>query len=180
MQQSRSHPMSRRRVLAMAVGAGAVAVLSSCGFALRGEPSFSFTHLSVTGLANGEVTQALRRALGSAGLQTAQGLAVPAGTEPRARAVLVVLVDQTERAVVGQTADGRVRELQLRTRYRFRLEEPSGRILVDNTELLMERDLSFTETDAISKASEEALFFREMRADIVQQVLRRLAGVQLN
>ncbi|HMN94720.1 MAG TPA: LPS assembly lipoprotein LptE [Hydrogenophaga sp.] len=162
------------------MGVGAVAVLSGCGFALRGEPSFPFTHLSVTGLAGGEVTRALRQTLGSAGLQTAEGLAVPEGTDPRARAVLVVLVDQTERAVVGQTADGRVRELQLRTRYRFRLEEASGRILVDNTELLMERDLSYSETEALSKAAEEDLSFREMRADIVQQVLRRLSAARLN
>jgi LPS-assembly lipoprotein len=172
--------LPRRHVLGMTLGIGVAAVLPGCGFALRGEPVFAFSHLSVTGLAGGEVTQALRRALGSAGVPTQEGLAVPPGTDARARVVLVVLTDQMERAAVGQTADGRVRELQLRRRYRFRVENPAGRLLIDNTELLMERDLSFSETEALSKAAEEELSFREMQADIVQQVMRRLAAVRLD
>jgi LPS-assembly lipoprotein len=78
---------------------------------------------------------------------------------------------------VGQTAVGQVRELQLRTRFRFRLRTLSGRQLLDDTELLLERDISFTETAVLAKDAEEALLFRNMQADIVQQVMRRLAAV---
>ena len=81
-----------------------------------------------------------------------------------------------ERVAVGQTAAGQVRELQLRTRFRFRLRTPADRILIDDTELLLERDLSFNETQVLSKAAEEELLYRDMVNDIVQQVVRRLAS----
>jgi LPS-assembly lipoprotein len=91
--------------------------------------------------------------------------------------VLRVLQDQRERAVVGQTASGQVRELQLRTRFRFNLQTADERILIDDTELLLERDLSFNETQVLAKDAEELLLYRDMTSDIVQQVVRRLAAV---
>jgi len=168
----------RRRLL----GASALAVsalLGGCGFALRGAPSFSFQVMQVTGLESGGVTRALRGALESSGVRTIGSNAQASARGLAPQVVLAVLVDQVERAVVGQTADGRVRELQLRTRYRFRLDTPAGRTLIEDNELLMERDLSFSETAALSKSAEQDLSFRDMQADIVQQVLRRLAAVSL-
>lgn len=167
---------SRRRLLGAGVLA-ASAMLGGCGFALRAAPTFSFQVMRVTGLENGGVTRALRGALESSGVRTIGSSTAAPGLTPQV--LLVVLVDQVERAVVGQTADGRVRELQLRTRYRFRLETPSGRTLIEDNELLMERDLSFSETAALSKSAEQDLSFRDMQTDIVQQVLRRLAAVNL-
>ena len=122
---------------------------------------------------------ALRRALGVSGVPVFVS-ATPASPQGAAgQVVMTVLVDQRERVVVGQTAVGQVRELQLRSRFRFRLRTASERQLLDDTELLLERDISFTETAALAKEAEEALLFRDMQADIVQQVMRRLAAVKL-
>ena len=49
----------------------------------------------------------------------------------------------------------------------------------DETELLLVRDISYTETAALAKEAEEALQYRDMQRDIVQQVMRRLAAVRL-
>jgi len=89
-----------------------------------------------------------------------------------------VLTDQRERSVVGQTASGQVRELQLRTRFRFRLANAAGKLLLEDVELLLERDISFTETAVLAKEAEEATLYRDMQSDIVQQVMRRLSAVQ--
>jgi len=51
----------------------------------------------------------------------------------------------------------------------------AGRELIPATELLLTRDMSYSETIALAKEQEEALLFRGMRGDIVQQLLRRLA-----
>ncbi len=51
--------------------------------------------------------------------------------------------------------------------------------LLDETELLLVRDISYTETAALAKEAEEALQFRDMQRDIVQQTMRRLAAVTL-
>ena len=71
-----------------------------------------------------------------------------------------------------------VGELQLRLRIKFRLRTPTGVELIPDTELLQQRDVSYNETIALSKEGEEALLFRNMQTDLVQQLLRRLAAAK--
>jgi LPS-assembly lipoprotein len=49
---------------------------------------------------------------------------------------------------------------------------------IDGVELSQQRDLSFTETAALSKEIEQAMMYRDMQSDIVQQMMRRLAMVK--
>jgi LPS-assembly lipoprotein len=70
-----------------------------------------------------------------------------------------------------------VRDLTLRTRLSFRLRTPAGRVLIRDTELLLSRDMSYNETDALAKEQEETMLYRGMQSDIVDQVMRRLAAV---
>jgi LPS-assembly lipoprotein len=79
---------------------------------------------------------------------------------------------------VGINALGQVRELQLRLRVRFRLRTPEGVTWIDSVELAQQRDLSFTETAALSKEIEQGMLYRDMQTDIVQQIMRRLAMVK--
>ena len=90
-----------------------------------------------------------------------------------------MLQEQQERVVVGLNTTGQVRELQLRLRVRFRLRTPTGTELLPSTELVQQRDISYDESHALAKEAEEALLFRSMRTDIVQQILRRLATVHM-
>ena len=53
-----------------------------------------------------------------------------------------------------------------------------GYELIADTELVQERDISFNESAALSKEAEEQLLYRDMRSDLVQQVLRRLGAVR--
>ena len=71
-----------------------------------------------------------------------------------------------------------LRELQLRLRVRFRLRTPTGGEPIPNTEIVQQRDISYNETQALAKEAEEALLYRNMQSDIVQQILRRLAAVK--
>jgi LPS-assembly lipoprotein len=66
----------------------------------------------------------------------------------------------------------------LRLRFRFRLRTRDGYELISDTELVQERIISFNESAALSKEAEEQLLYRDMRSDIVQQVLRRLGAVR--
>jgi len=158
-------------MLALLVG------LPGCGFALRGTPRFAFESLRLQGSESTPVARELQQTLVDAGVRVF-GTALPASPEGETGQVLLtVLADQRERSVVGQTAAGQVRELQLRTRFRFSLATASGKQLLEETELLLERDISFTETAVLAKDAEEALLYRDMQGDIVQQVLRRLAAV---
>ena len=77
------------------------------------------------------------------------------------------------------TAAGQVTEFQLRARFRFRLRSVAGKVLIAPTEILQSRDMSYTESAALAKEQEEATLYRSMQSDIVSQVLRRLASVQM-
>ncbi len=100
-------------------------------------------------------------------------------TPGQADVLLQAITDKRERSVVASTGAGQVRELQLRVRFEFRLVSPGGRVLIAPTELLLTRDMSYSETFALAKAQEEAELLAAMQDDIVQQVLRRLAQVNL-
>lgn len=174
---------ARRVALQGLVGVGSTALLAGltgCGFALRQAPTFAFDSVLVAGLETGVVSRGLQQALVASGMRVltaSAGRPSPEGA-PGAQVVLLVIQDQHERVVSGQTNAGQVREITLRGRFKFRLSTPAGKYLIEDTELLLERDISYSETSALAKAAEEATIFRDMDGDIVQQVLRRLAAVK--
>lgn len=164
--------MQRRTLLPLL----AAAPLAACGFRLRGVPEFGFGTLYIAAPGTSPLARELQRTLAGSGSQL-QVLRDPA-TLPTAQAILDILQEQQERVVVGQSAAGQVRELQLRLRVRFRLRTPAGVELIPGTEILQQRDISYNETIALAKEAEEALLFRTMQTDIVQQLMRRLAAVR--
>ena len=165
----------RRRTLLALLPAPAL-LLAGCGFKLRGVQQFAFRSVYIAAPDNSPLARELRRTLLGAG-DTVQVLTEP-GQRLQAEAILEVLSEQHERSVVGLNASGQVRELQLRLRMRFRLVTPSGEEWIPNTELLQQRDISYNETIALAKEAEEALLYRNMQTDLVQQLLRRLAAVK--
>ncbi len=61
----------------------------------------------------------------------------------------------------------------------MRLFTPDGVDLIPETELRQQRDVSYNESQALAKESEEALLYRDMQSDLVQQLMRRLAVVRV-
>ena len=162
----------RRRALIGPFAAAAAAVVAGCGFELRRTPEMSFQTIALTGFApRSPLAEELRRTLGSR--------VKVVDTPDRADVVLHVLLDRRERSVVASTASAQVRELQLRLRFHFQLTNPGGRELAPVAELLLSRDMIYSETVALAKAQEEAELFAAMQTDVVQQVARRLAQLKL-
>jgi LPS-assembly lipoprotein len=173
MWSSERAPMaSRRGWLRGALGSAALLMLAGCGFQLRQAPTMPFERIQLQGFrARSPLQEGLRQALGD----VATVVEAPA----QAQVVLESTEDTRERSVVATTAAGQVRELTLRVRFVFRLSTPAGRELMPPRELLLSRDLSYNETNALAKEQEEAQLYRAMQSDIVQQVLRRLSAARL-
>src|SRR5215831_4697865 len=134
--------MPRRRALIAPLLAGAW--LGACGFQLRGATELPFSRIALEGFApRSLLAEELRRTL----TQSAQVVATPA----QAQVVLYALSDRRERSVVASTTAGQVRELTLRVRLEFKLTTPGGRELIPTTELLLSRDMSYSETVALAK-----------------------------
>ena len=146
-------------------------LVAGCGFQLRGTTELPFSRIALEGFApRSPLADELRRTLA----QSAQVVANPA----QAQVVLHALADRRERSVVAQTTAAQVRELQLRVRLEFKLTTPGGRELIPATELLLTRDMSFSETVVLAKEYEEAQLMKAMQSDIVGQLMRRLAHVK--
>ncbi len=160
----------RRRLLLALWPAGLAVALGGCGFALKRPPELPFKRMYLAGFKPlSPMADELRRQLRlSPGVQVVE----EAG---QADAILESLVDAQEQVVVASTTAGQVRELTLRSRFRFRVRAMAGKELIADTELVLSRDLSYSETLALAKEAEKNLVYRTLESDIAHQVLRRLA-----
>ena len=169
--------MQRRAFLVFAASSASLALISlnGCGFALRKAPEFAFTTLFSGLPESSPLGVELRRSL-----QSTRKVRVI--TDPRllneAEVVLDVLADQREKVVLSLNASGQVREFQLRLRFGFRLRTLAGKELIPATEIALQRDISFNESAVLAKEAEEALLYRDMQNDVVQQIMRRLSAVK--
>jgi LPS-assembly lipoprotein len=160
-----------RRVLLLSALA---LVLTGCGFHLRSSQNFAFDTIAVSPAAGGPIAIAMTRVLGE---RVRPLTATSEASAPQV--VLEILQENREKTVVGVNASGQVREFQLRIRVKFRLRTLTGRELIVPTDIVQQRDFSYSETAALAKEAEEVLLYRDMQADIVQQLLRRLAAVKV-
>jgi LPS-assembly lipoprotein len=147
-------------------------LLSACGFHLRGQADLPFSTLYVDGDQNSSFVNELERAI-SAGSNTQL-----VDQAAQAEAVLQILSETREKKILSLSGGGRVREFQLNYRVAFRLHDSKGGDLIPNSEIALKRDISFSDTQVLAKESEEALLYRDMQSDAVQQILRRLRAVR--
>lgn len=147
-------------------------VLSACGFQLRGAAQLPFQSLYVDG--GGSVLGVdLQRALryGS----NVQIAATPA----EAQAVLQVLGESREKRILSIGSTGRVSEYALFYRLSFRLHDGKGKELLPAQPLELKRDISFSDAQVLAKEQEEAMLYRDMQSDAVQQIIRRLNAAKI-
>jgi len=165
---------TRRSVNQTLLAVLSLPTLTACGFKLRGGQSYAFSSIAITPDPGGAVAQELRRSFGGA-----VQVLPPGAPLAQAQVVLNVAQEQRDKVVVGSNASGQVREFQLRLSVQFGLTTPAGKELQPGDRLALQRDFSYNESYALAKEAEEALLFRDMQTDIVQQILRRLATVRL-
>ena len=165
---------SRRHVLGRIAAHSGLLLLTACGFELRKAPNYPFKTLYISVAEASLIGQELKRNIAASGQVE---VITDARQIERADVIFDFLLELPEKVILSRTSSGAVREFQLRFRIRFRLRSRDGYELIPDTELAQERIISFNESAALSKESEEQLLYRDMRSDIVQQVLRRLGAV---
>lgn len=97
----------------------------------------------------------------------------------QAQVRLVVLGETRERDIVAYSAVGRPREYQLRLRLQFRATDGADREFIPPSEIILRRDISAADNQLTARVDEEALLYRDMQKDMVQQLLRRLASIKM-
>ncbi len=149
--------------------------LSACGFQLRGTNGqyhmpfqsifLGFTDTSPLG------TELKRNLRG--------GDAVVVVTDAsKAEARFDVLSETRGKSILSLNSQGRVREYLLTYTLVFRVRDAKDVELLGATEISLKRSIAFNENQTLAKESEEALLYRDMQTDLVQQILRRLAAIK--
>ena len=156
--------------LRLTVSLALCAMLTACGFHLRGQAALPFESLFISG---------------SPVIATQIARAVRAGSKTRiannprdAEVTLEILGEARERSILALSSSGRVRELQIRYRAAFRVFGKDGKEYIARSEVLLKRDLSYSDSDVLGKEQEEALLYRDMQNDAVQQIIRRLEAAR--
>ena len=163
--------MTSRRHLLGAALVGALP-LAGCGFRLRGSYSTQFKTLYLQMPPNSRLTVRLRQEL----LAGADVTIV--NTPAEAEAILELLSDSRSRDVLSINDTGRAREYELTLSLSFRVTSPDGFDYMEAVTLTTRRDLTYAESDFLSREKEEAFLYRDMEADLVGQLMRRIEAIK--
>lgn len=162
-------------VLRAVAAGGLAAVLSGCGFQLRGSgDSYTLPFRSIyigfpeTSALGTELKRNLR----------AGDRVVIADKAENAEVMFVVQGEQQGRQILSLNSLGRVREYLLTYTLTFAVRDKAGRELLPSTQISLRRNMPYDESQALAKENEAALLYRDMQADIVQQIMRRLAAIK--
>ncbi len=168
-------PITKRAALRAAAALLIAGTVAGCGFQLRGaNGSYTMPFQSIylglpdTSALGVELKRNLR----------AGGQVAIADKAEGAEAQFVLLGEVRNKSILSLNSLGRVREYLLTYTVSYTVRDAKGAVLVPPTEISLRRNMAFDETQVLAKESEEALLYRDMQADLVQQIIRRLAAMK--
>ena len=146
--------------------------LSACGFHLRGPQPLPFATLYLEMNQYSDLAAAIKRQIATSG--STKVVDKVADAEVR----MIVVRDAKEKHILSLSSTGTVREYELRQRFGFRLLDKQGKEVMPFNEIYIYRSVTFATGQELAKEQEEALLYRDMENDLVQQLMRRLASAK--
>lgn len=160
---------ARRAVIVMLCGA----LLTACGFTLRGPINLPFSSLYVNVPENSRFGSQLRRYIQAAS-PNVRIVEDPAQAEVQ----LQVLDVARERREIALTAQGRVQEYELTLRLTFQVVDARNELVVPPTTLTASRALPYDDNVAQAKEVEAQMLYDNMQADLTQRIISRLGSAE--
>ena len=148
-------------------------LLAACGFHLREPVALPFSSIYIGLPVSSPLATELKRQI------RASSPTRISDTEQAAQVVLEVLGEKRDKQILSLNSQGRVREYKLIYEFSFRVRTPDGKELMDTASIQLFRTQTFSEAQVRAKETEEALLYRDMQNDLVQQILRRLSVLKL-
>ncbi|MGV8935123.1 MAG: LPS assembly lipoprotein LptE [Gallionellaceae bacterium] len=146
--------------------------LSACGFHVRGHntsaKNFPFTSLYIKASAITPFVASLKDSLELYKINIADSSAT-------ADLTLEIVSESSDKQILALSGTAQVREFQLRYVVSIRAYDKQMVEWLPAGEITLQRSLTYDDALILAKEQEEALLYRDMRADAVQQVLRRLS-----
>jgi LPS-assembly lipoprotein len=166
--------LARNAVLVAALAAG----VTACGFHLRGSGghyTLPFRTMYVGLPESSPLAIDLKRNI------RVNGNTVIVNDPKAADGVIEVITDPEKtrsKTILSLNSAGRVGEYLLSYNIVFRVKDGKGTELLGPTQITLTRPITFNETQLLAKEQEEALLYRDMQTDLVQQMMRRMAAIK--
>ncbi|MFZ4874812.1 LPS assembly lipoprotein LptE [Janthinobacterium sp. Mn2066] len=157
---------------------GLAVLLSACGFHLRGTNGsfmlpFATMHISLPD--SSPLAIDLKRYI------RAVGSTEIVDTKDAADAEFEVINDPEKnrtKTILTLGSSGQVSQYQLGYSIVFRVTDKAGNQLLGPTTISLVRPINFNSAQLLAQETEEAGLYRDMRNDMVQQIMRRLAAIK--
>lgn len=165
--------MSLSSVRSIVISLALLCAIAGCGFQLRGSYALPFASLHLSLPSSSELYTALRRNIEASS-------ATRVVTEAKdADAVLSVISDSSQKSILSLNASGRAREFQLIRSFNFKLNSQKGFEYIPASQIVIRREITYSDDLVLSKEAEEVLIWRDIQTDLVQQLMRRLSAVKM-
>ena len=149
-----------------------IAVLSACGFHLRGDAALPEA-MAVTYIQAKRPFDTLnddfRDALEGHGAHVTEN-------RDEATAILRILDNRDEKDVLTVDIGGKVQEILIRQTIRFDVVAPDNQPLVEKQTVTLSRDFVFNKDDILAKQREADLISNELQRDVVNMAMLRIAA----
>ncbi len=147
-------------------------LLSACGFHMRGHggpgPEYAFHTIYLKTAAETPFTTELR-------VNLELNKLVLASSAAQADLILEIASENADKKIIGLSGAGQIREYQLNYRVSLRAYDSQQRDWLRADEIVLQRSLTYDDSQILAKEQEELMLYRDMRSDAVQQVMRRLS-----
>jgi LPS-assembly lipoprotein len=151
----------------------AALTLSACGFHLRGAADLPFKTIYLDLPRHSPLGVELTRYL-------KVNHAEVVSTQAEAEVILQVLADTREKKILTLTTSGQVSQYSLYQRFTFQVKDKQGMVEIAPATIVLKRDITYDSNAELAKQAEEALLYRDMQSDLVQQIIRRLSASRPN
>ena len=152
----------------------AVAVLSACGFRMRGAINLPYKYAIINGTMTVELRQGLTRAI-------EVGSNVKMTRDPKeADLTINILLDQATQQILTYNISGQITGYRLIMLVKFNAIDKDGNEIIPDSDVYMMRDMDFSISSPTAAELMTAELNSSMRQDIINQILRRIAALQKN
>jgi LPS-assembly lipoprotein len=166
-----TYSVGRRQLLVSGASLLSMSILSACGWRLRGMVDLPYKNILISGSLTQELRDDLEMILRVNGIQIVK-------TVQNAELVLEIISEQNARQVLSYNGAGQITAYRIISRIVFRAFDQNGLELMPESDIYLTRDIDFNQSDVQSFDLLVADYIKNMRIDIVNQLMRRLASIK--
>ena len=171
MTANHKHSSQRREFLATGLTLFSVATLSACGWRIRGKIDLPYKNLLVSGVMTPEFRNDLEMYLRVNDVNLVS-------KAQDAEVILEIITEQNAKQVLSYNASGQITAYRIISRVAFKVFNINGIEIFPESDIFLTRDLDFNPSNIQSFDYMVNEVVKNMRADIVVQMLRRMSSIK--